>query len=187
VTTADIGFNRANLLFVDGNTGVEAAETEDAIERLQDLPGVTAVGAIAQGSPPLAAAGFRSGGATGTSIALAGQPPGLEALDVEIRSVSSGYFAAAGIPVLGGRAFDAGEVSRETAVAIDERTAAALFGQREAVGAEVVVGGSNRTVVAVAFTGCPRPVRVNPDRPVDRHGIDAVDDLQRIADAIHHL
>jgi ABC-type antimicrobial peptide transport system permease subunit len=41
-------------------------------------------------------------------------------------------------------------VARETAIVIDERAAAELFGHGEAVGAEVVVsGGSRRTVVAV--------------------------------------
>ncbi len=150
VTAADLGFDRSNLLFVDGDAGVEPAETSLAIERLQTLPGVAAVGAITLGSPPLVSAGFRTGGATGMTINPVDHPPGPEALVAEIRSVSSGYFAAAGIPVVSGRVFDDGDVARETAIVIDELTAARLFGQREAVGAEVVLSTNNRrAVVAV--------------------------------------
>lgn len=150
VTTADLGFDRSNLLFVSGATGVSAADTMAAIERLRSLPGVAAAGAMALGSPPLASAGFRSGGATATSVNPVGRPPGPEALIAEIRSVSSGYFAAAGIRVVKGRLFGDDEVARGTTIAIDERVAAQLFGQNQAVGAEVAVSGDDRrTVVAV--------------------------------------
>ncbi|ODS58715.1 MAG: hypothetical protein ABS36_04090 [Acidobacteria bacterium SCN 69-37] len=148
VTTADLGFDRSNLLFVSGETGVEAADTVVAVERLQHLPGVAAVGAMALGSPPLVSAGFRSGGASATTINPAGRPPGPEALIAEIRSVSSGYFAAAGIPIVSGRVFDDRMPTGE--IAIDERIATQLFGADEAVGAEVITGdGNTRTVVAV--------------------------------------
>jgi ABC-type antimicrobial peptide transport system permease subunit len=150
VTTADLGFDRSNVLFVSGNTGVDAADTFAAIARLLTLPGVAGVGAVALGSPPLASAGFRSGGATATSIAAAGRPQASAPLVAEIRGVSSGYFAAAGIPVVKGRSFDDNAAMRDTAIAIDDRTASELFGQDEAVGAEVLVSGrERRTVVAV--------------------------------------
>lgn len=150
VTTKDLGFDRSNLLFVSGNTGIEAADTGAAIERLRSLPGVAAAGAVALGSPPLAAAGFRNGGATATSVNRLGHPADAEPFVAEIRGVSSGYFAAAGIPVVAGRAFDDSAATRNTAIAIDERTAAQLFAQGGAVGGEVMVSGRDRrTVVAV--------------------------------------
>ncbi len=65
VTTADLGFERRNLLKASGAelTGTVA----DVIRTLEALPGVVAVGAHANGSAPLVRAGGFGGGASGTT------------------------------------------------------------------------------------------------------------------------
>lgn len=152
VTTADLGFDRSNLLYVRG-TSVGAEETAAVVDRLRSLPGVTAVGSVANGSPPLAQAGF-GGGASGAMIRAADALPDTEPLFAEFRRVSQGYFAAAGIAIVDGHVFDDGDAARQTAVIIDESTALALFGLRDAVGAELTAVGppgpiGRRTVAAV--------------------------------------
>ncbi len=150
VTTADLGFDRSDLLVV-GTQGLREASLAAVLDRLQELPGVTSAGAVAFGSPPLIAAGF-GGGASAAGVRAADAGPGSRPTMVEFRRVSSGYFATAGIAVLRGEVFDAGDRARDGDVAIDESTAAVLFGSRDPIGAELTSAMSligTRRVVAV--------------------------------------
>jgi predicted permease len=66
-------------------------------ERLEAIPGVTAVAAISQ--PPLTGRGD-----TGTAVIVERPlPPGQRGPDVALRTVSANYFSAIGIPVIRGR------------------------------------------------------------------------------------
>jgi putative ABC transport system permease protein len=157
VTTADLGFNRSDLLVINP-IGVPIAETRDMLTRLRQLPGVSSVSTVENGSPPLMMAGF-GGGASGTMVNAVDAPPGKEPFRVEWRRVSPDYFVSAGLMVLKGHV---PEQMGDADVVIDETTALALFGRQDAVGAELIGGGryGRRRVAAVV-----KDVRTNgPER-----------------------
>jgi ABC-type antimicrobial peptide transport system permease subunit len=137
------------------------------MERLRGLRGIEAVGNVEAGSPPLVATGFRGGGASGTGLRSADAAVDSKPIVAEYRRVSSGFFDVIRNPVVRGRVFDESDVMRDTTIVIDERVAELLFGDRDAVGAEVVSAGQGigrRTVIGVL-----RHVRLSgpelPSRP----------------------
>jgi ABC-type antimicrobial peptide transport system permease subunit len=153
VTGVDLGFDRSRLLVAIGDTGVDPANAGPALQRLQQLPGVASVGAVGLASPPLVMGGFRTGGATIKPLRSSDASPETRPVLAELRSVSDGYFAAAGISVLSGRVFDTrARAAREAPIVIDEEVAQALFGQGDAIGARIddlSTRGNRRTVVGV--------------------------------------
>ena len=160
VSTADLGFDRSDLLVV-GTRGLREARLGAVMDRVGQVSGVASTAAVAYGSPPLIAAGF-GGGASATRIQVrdARVPPAL----VEFRRVSSGYFATAGIAVVRGRVFGESDADRAGSLIVDERTAAVLFGTTDPVGAEVSAAmpaiGVRRVVAVV------RSIRMSgPERP----------------------
>jgi len=119
-------------------------------ERLGALPGVTAVGI--NSSLPL------SGTWAADDFTIAGRPPltAAETPSAQYRVVSPRYFAAMGIPVLAGRAFDGGDLPETRPVAIVNRTLAARFwpgasplGSRLALGGYAPAGGAAEVVGVV--------------------------------------
>jgi predicted permease len=152
VTTADLGFNRSDLLVVSP-TGVPNAVRQDVLNQLRRLPGVSSASAVDYGSPPLMAAGF-GGGASGTMVRAVGAPAGSKPLLVEYRRVSPDYFVSGGLTVVKGHVTGEAQDGASGAVVIDETTALALFGRRDATGAELTgsgrpVAGRQRVVAVV--------------------------------------
>jgi predicted permease len=144
LTRADLGFDRANLLVADPPKGVHGT-VSDFVKSVESIPGVTAVGGAAAGSPPLVMAGF-GGGASGTRLQRPDAPAG-EFVVAEFNRVSPRYFAAAAIPVLRGRVFGDTDGPASTVVVLDEQAANQLFGDRDPLGREVISHGSNRVTV----------------------------------------
>lgn len=172
VTTIDLGFDRTNLLLVSGDTG-DDSDVAATVERLRHLSGVVALGVMAMGSPPLAVAGFHSGGSSATSVDLPGRPSDpSNPFIAEVRRVSPGYFAATRITVLSGRSFDTSADEEENGIVIDERVAGGLFGRRDVVGSEVVIHGGERRIVTgvvrhVSWSGPEDPALPQVYLPLD--------------------
>ncbi len=103
-----------------------------AEERLAALPGVKSVGAISY--LPL------TGVATSTSFNLASKPlPISESPGTEVRPITPGYFAAMGIPLLKGRAFDERDGANSRVVIINETLARKFFPGQNPIGQQLIV------------------------------------------------
>lgn len=145
VTTKDLGFDRRNLLTASrsGLTG----SVSDVLRTLEALPGVTAAGAYANASAPLAVAGGFGGGSSGFRVWLPDAP---ERVNVLFMRTAPGYFRAAAISILNGRDFQMEEVGREDRMVIDVLAARRLFGDRSPVGA-VISYGSGKSAMVVGL------------------------------------
>ena len=177
----DIGFNPNNLLTLEINipSGDYAAKGQDAVrelvipleERILHIPGVTAAGLNEQG----ALLGY--GGEV--YLPLVGQPPDPPDRQrmSESRSVTPGYYAALGTPILLGRNFNAQDTPTSQPVAIVNQAWVREFlpkglnpvGQafREGDGSKVVIVG----VVADARQNALEPVRPEIDFPISRESL----------------
>jgi predicted permease len=119
LVSVDLGFRPAETITMRLFLGDRDAEyrvrlMDEILRRVDAVPGVKAAGTIQ--FLPLA------GMTCGTGVWLADQPtsdPG--GLTTECSLVSRGYFAAMGVPVLQGRAFDARDTASATRVAIVNR------------------------------------------------------------------
>jgi macrolide transport system ATP-binding/permease protein len=99
------------------------------MERVGGLPGVEAVAQVNR--PPL------SPGSTGTMLRLPGQTQWHE---VEMNTVSPGYFSLIGIPILRGRTFTAAELGDQPrAVIITEATARRYWPGEDPIGRALVM------------------------------------------------
>jgi len=155
LTTDDVLTLRVNLLtaLAPGDTNAYAvvrARFEDVRSALASLPGVSRVGVSS--SEPLQALGnyslVRADGptaSTGEAVARA-----------DFRPADPSYFAAAGIPLLRGRGFDAADESRDNVI-INKTLADQFFPNRDPIGKRIAVkeeGSANalhwRTVIGVA-------------------------------------
>jgi hypothetical protein len=118
------------------------------LSRVRALPGVDTAGLNNNGVLSSSLTAFLKP-TPGSSREGAGQ------LEVEFRSVSSGYFPALRIPLLAGRYFDArvyqGASVRE-AIA-NQTLARALFGEQSPVGRQVVLSGWGRTELRLEIVG----------------------------------
>ena len=162
VTTADLGFDRSDLVVVS-TRGLRGGASASVLDELERLPSVVSAGAVAFGSPPLIAAGF-GGGASAAMVQAPGAGTSAKSSMVEFRRVSPGYFATAGIAVLRGTLFDSGDAARDHALVIDDSTATALFGSRDPVGKELSSPmqaiGTRRIVAVVRSVRMSGPERV---------------------------
>lgn len=103
----DFGFNPRNLLMLGINIPAGDYKGRDYVremmtpleQKVSALPGVVAAGLIDQ--PPILGYG------SGTTLQLVGQPPDPpdREREAETRSLTPGYYAALGLPILRGRAF----------------------------------------------------------------------------------
>jgi len=132
-----------------GSRDALARFADAARERLGAVAGVEAAGAVSL--PPL------SGLLSATDVALPDRPapPPDEVPQAQFRIATAGYFAAAGIPVLEGRAFDEHDTADGRPVAIVSRSLAARhWPGRSAIGhtLQIVQGapGPHLTIVGVA-------------------------------------
>lgn len=116
--------------------------------RLAALPGVTAVGGVS--SLPLSQM-FAWG-----PITVEGRvpPPGEKFVNVDIRTVGGGYFAAMKIPLVRGRLFTEQDIPTSPRVAIvDEHMASQLWPGVDPVGKRVRSGGADSTSPWVTIIG----------------------------------
>jgi predicted permease len=117
---ADIGFSTSHLLTVGINIPAGDYKGRDYVQdllmpfeaRVQATPGVTAAGFIDQG--PLYGYG------SGSSMGLVGHPPDPpdRERNSETRTVTAGYYAALGLPILRGRNFGTQDTYTSEPVAI---------------------------------------------------------------------
>jgi predicted permease len=109
------------------------------VERIQATPGIER--AAAGSSLPL------SGQSTGTEVVTEGHPVDSASREgAGWQFVTPGYFAALGIPFHAGRDFVAEDLAHERHVTIvNEDLARALFGDGEALGRRIALGGGDRS------------------------------------------
>jgi predicted permease len=116
----DFGFNPKNLLILGINIPAGDYKGRDYMQELmtpleehvRTIPGVKAAGLIDQ--PPVLGYG------SGTTMQLVGQPPDPpdRERDSESRTLTPGYYAALGLPILQGRNFSAEDTSTSQPVVI---------------------------------------------------------------------
>ena len=134
----------------------------ELLERVRDLPGVTAAGATA--TNPFRQSGF-SNSVTPEERAADAPPSGL--VQAGWRSVTPGFFDAMRIPVLSGRTFSiADRQGAERVVIVSAGLARRLWPGESAVGRRIYWGGTTgqtRTVIGV--TGDIRDVQLDAAPP----------------------
>lgn len=135
-----LGFEPTGTLTMRLFLGVKPPETrisllDRILERVATVPGVAAAGTIQ--FMPL------RGLSCGTGFWLeedAGRRDSSKTLSTECALVSRGYFAAMGIPVIGGRAFDGQDrITSPRVVMVNEAFAKRYFPTGQAVGRKIVV------------------------------------------------
>jgi putative ABC transport system permease protein len=141
--TADLGLRPDGVLTMElslpregyREEAQQVAFYERLIEGVAALPGVRAVGVV--NSIPMSRSGAGS-----SNFSIVGRPPFPHDSEpyAEHRTVSPGYFAAAGAPVLRGRAFtDADDARAPRVVIVNEAFARAFFPEGDALGQRLVV------------------------------------------------
>ena len=201
----DLGFQPAGTVTMGLFLGMRPPEARVAVidqilDRVEALPGVKAAGTIQ--FLPLA------GMTCGTGFWLEGQEVGnpSRALTTECSLISRGYFAAMGIPVLEGRAFDRRDRAGSPRVVIVNRSFARRYFQSGgAIGRRVLVQGSDQALAEIVgvvgdvrhngLTSDPAPAvfRLHAQTPgyittlVVRSSGDAVSQVAAIRRAIHDV
>jgi predicted permease len=143
LNTVDVGFDRSRLLSVsltDTVTGRPPGQAADVLARILEqtrgLPGVQA--ASLTGIAPL------SGDETGINVVVDGRSPGASP-HAFFTSVSPGYFATIGIPLLMGRDFSPDDdPAVRPVVVINQTTARHYFGDERPLGKRLRFVEGNR-------------------------------------------
>ncbi|MEO8452872.1 MAG: ABC transporter permease, partial [Gemmatimonadota bacterium] len=152
VEQVDGGFDTANTLTFlvmlsdqkYASAPVQRQFYRTAITRLEQIPGV--VGAAAINVPPLSGLG-NTGTVTPEGAATG---PGSAWPDAAFRSVSQSYFSVAGVRLLSGRLFTAGDTAgAPNVIVLGRRLVARLFPDGRPIGRRVSVWGQAREVVGV--------------------------------------
>jgi predicted permease len=149
VVRVDLGFQPAETITMGIFLGMRTpdarvAMVDQILDRVEALPGVKAAGTIQ--FLPLA------GMSCGTGFWREGEAPGdpSRALPTECSLVSRGYFAAMGIPVLGGRPFDSRDRMNSPRVLVVNRSfARRYFPDGRALGRRILVLGSNQALAEI--------------------------------------
>jgi ABC-type antimicrobial peptide transport system permease subunit len=148
------GFDTSRLLVASFENDAGVA-IDDVLARLAGLPGVTH--AAASNAVPLVAAGAQE------RVAI--DVAGTRSLAAERVDAGPGFFAALGVPVVAGELFtDADASSGRPVVVVNAIVADRLLHGRNAVGAEIWLGGISRRVVGVVASYRDTPLR--PPRPI---------------------
>jgi predicted permease len=156
VTTADLGFDRRNVVTlavvkeVDQNAtrgarrAVASTFFAEVLERARAVPGVAHAGLISMGAGPL------GGSSVVYSLIIPGFGETKRGDYLETRGVSPGYFATMGLRVLHGRSFNDDDRSGAPAVAIINDVAARrFFSGRDPVAEVVDFNGIPTRIVGV--------------------------------------
>lgn len=139
--SSDLGFDRANVLYVSVNpwrAGYQPERVDQYVDlvrsRLESLPGVSRVGVIQQ--RPL------SGSSNATFVNIPGRPYHQDETSVAlVNHVSDSAFETLGIPLLAGRAFDKGDMrARSKVVIVDQSFADHYYKHRDPLGEEFGTG-----------------------------------------------
>ena len=141
VTTADLGFDRSNLVWTSQVIGYSGT-VYDLVDEVARMPGIEAV-AAALAAPPLV-----GGTAIGMQVPVPGDPDG-RTVPLQSQRVSPEYFETAGIPILRGRAFLRHEENGVYPVVIDERAAEAFFSGSQPLGRRLDAPGFPRPLQVV--------------------------------------
>lgn len=111
-------------------------------QRLETVPGIEAV-ALA-GQLPLA-----GGGSSTLTIDGYRPPSGTDSVEVDRAAVGASYFSALGVPVLHGRAFEAGDVDGGMVVVVSRAMAETFWGRTDVVGERIGFQSSPDTRVPI--------------------------------------
>lgn len=155
VTTADLGFDRRNVMSIYytkslqtvAETSRSAAETTfraDLLDRVRAVPGVTHAALMTSGSLPML------GGLSRYRIEVPGfgETTGDDML--ETRMVTPGYFEAMGMQLVHGRTFEASDRAGAPRVAlINDVAAQRFFGGQDPVGRVATFQNNSLTIVGV--------------------------------------
>jgi putative ABC transport system permease protein len=140
-----------------------ARRYEQLMQEFAAIPGVSVVGGVS--SLPLTNDGF-NGGFWDGSVTNFDQTPPPPIGDAEYRVASPGYFDAAGIPVLSGRAFASSDRADGAQVAVISAAAAkATWGDRDPIGKQIQYGNMDGDVRLLTIVGVVGDVR---QRGLDR-------------------
>ena len=140
VMSVDLGMDYRDVLTIPVSNNI----LDDVLERLQTVPGVTAVGAVNQNDP-------LGTGATRYSI----RGPGREAEyrddeSVHPHWVTPGYLAAMRLPLLKGRWLEASDTkTSDPVMVLSAEAARRYFQDRDPVGVTIEMSGTKGTVVGV--------------------------------------
>jgi predicted permease len=144
VLLSSIDFDLAGIR----DRSVQEALVERMIDRVRTIPGVESV-AIASFVP----LGFLGYFPMSTEVPGYVPQPG-ESMSFLTNSISTGYFATMGIPILDGRAIDASDRGgSRPVVVVNQAFARRFWGEGSAVGRVMRVEGKDVTVVGVAADG----------------------------------
>ncbi|MGH2897433.1 MAG: FtsX-like permease family protein, partial [Solirubrobacteraceae bacterium] len=116
------------------------------VDQVRALPGVRVVGTVTRF--PL----HDSNVTTQVAVEGAALPPGGQYPDADLRTASSDYFTAMGIPLVEGRFFSANEPSDSAAlpvVIVNRAAARTIFGGTNVVGKRAQFGGTNGPFITV--------------------------------------
>jgi predicted permease len=150
----DKGFDAENVLLAAMDPSLQGYSPEEAetfyrelLQRVRALPGVTVAALGAQ--VPL---GFSH---SQTSVEVPGYDPSpQEQMSIDYNQVTPGYFAAMGIPLLGGREFtDQDRPDAPGVMIVNQRFVDRFWPGENPIGKQVNVSGRERTVVGVVPTG----------------------------------
>ncbi len=164
VLNVDPGFRSDRLLTMGINAPGQYNTPEKRVEfyarlfaRLEGIPGVTSVGGTTR--LPMGGANSR------TEVAVEGRvPPEGEWPEADFRRALHNYFAAMGIPLRRGRAFDAGDRADAPPVAIvNDAFARQMFGVEDPIGRRIRLGPSSpvRQATIIGIVGDLRHQRLD--------------------------
>jgi putative ABC transport system permease protein len=175
ITTADLGFDRQNVMMLwyrrslkevatADRPAAAAAVRADLLDRAKSVPGVSNV-AIANAGPPL------SGDSLGARISIPGFGT-TKGNDVESRAVSPDYFRVMGMQLIRGRLLQASDrAGAPLVMLINDDAARRFFPDRDPVG-QVVTYRDQMTIVGVLkgvrFKGPEADVRPEVYTPLDQ-------------------
>jgi predicted permease len=166
LTRVNLGFRTQRLLMFGVNASTsrpQAAEAtafyRDFQARLAAIPGVTGVGAAADG--PF------SWGNRGGNLTVEGYQPGPdEYVGSSIVGAGAGFFRAVGIPLREGREFtDRDQAGAPKVALVNETFAKKYFAGRDPVGRHMMSGASNHPVLDIEIVGVVADSRVDVRNP----------------------
>ena len=146
----DLGFQPSNTLTMGLFLGIRPPEVRIAaidqiLERVENVPGVKAAGTVQ--FLPLRQMTCGTGFWREED---AGRADPARTLPTECALVSRGYFAAMGIPVLDGRAFDRQDrINGPRVVMVNQTFAKRYFGDGRAIGRRIFVQSSNQALAEI--------------------------------------
>jgi putative ABC transport system permease protein len=145
ITRADLGFDRQRFVMLAVNAPAPGVTPHQVLDAVAAVAGVTHAG-ILSGFGPLTNTGTR------TDVLVSWRTEPFSGPDVAgYLRVSPGYFQAAGLRLIRGRAFDVSSPAEMQPAIINELAAAKYFGDRDPLGETIAMRGGreSRTVIGI--------------------------------------